>query len=119
MYEILAEMIAQKSTAEWQAILDKADIPVMIVHSVETLLDDPHLEAVGFFGWMEHPTEGRIRTMAPAGMYSETPLSVRRPAPRLGEHTREVLAEAGLDESEITRLVGEQVVSEPDASGQT
>lgn len=110
LYDILAEIVAQKTTAEWLALLNKADVPVMHVHSIETLVDDPHLQAVGFFGWMDHPSEGRVRTLAPAGNYSETPLSVRRPTPRLGEHTYEVLAEAGLDEGEIARLAAERII---------
>lgn len=119
LYDILAEIVAQKTSAEWLALLNEADVPVMIVHSMESLVDDPHLEAVGFFDWVEHPTEGKVRTMAPAGNYSETPLSVRRPTPRLGEHSREILAEAGLDEAEIERLAADGVIAGPDDGEET
>jgi crotonobetainyl-CoA:carnitine CoA-transferase CaiB-like acyl-CoA transferase len=119
LYDILAEIVARKTSAEWLAILTEADVPVMTVHSMESLVDDPHLNAVGFFDWMDHPTEGKIRTMAPAGTYSETPLSVRRPTPLLGEHTKEILTEAGLDEDEIERLAAGGVIAGPDSGEDT
>jgi crotonobetainyl-CoA:carnitine CoA-transferase CaiB-like acyl-CoA transferase len=119
LYDILAEIVAQKTSAEWLALLNEADVPVMIVHSMESLVDDPHLNAVGFFDRMDHPTEGMVRTMAPAGNYSQTPLSVRRPAPRLGEHTNEVLSEAGLGENEIARLSDAGVIAGPGSGDET
>jgi len=119
LYDILAEIVAQKTSAEWLALLNEADVPVMTVHSMESLVDDPHLAAVGFFDLVDHPTEGKIRTMAPAGNYSQTPLSVRRPTPRLGEHTNEVLAEAGLDADEIARLTADGVIAGPDTGEDT
>ncbi len=104
-YALVAEEMARRSTAEWIAALEAADIPVQKMNSLEDILADPHLAAIGYFQEREHPTEGRIRSMAVPSEWSESPPQYRRHAPRLGEHTREVLREAGLDEAAIERLM--------------
>ncbi|MOA38250.1 Bile acid-CoA hydrolase [compost metagenome] len=72
---------------------------------MDGLLQDEHLAATGFIREMDHPSEGRIRTTAPLGQYQGTPTSLRRPAPRLGEHSREVLEQAGYDAAWSDSLV--------------
>ena len=72
-------------------MLAAADLPAAKMNTVEDLLTDPHLEAVGFFEHVEHPSEGRLRLPSHPARFSRTPLSQARPAPRLGEHSREVL----------------------------
>ena len=88
--------MATRSTAEWMAALEPAGVPAVPLRSLEDLLEDEHLQATGFWGMADHPTEGRLRLPNPATRFFATPADVRRLAPRLGEHTREVLAEAGL-----------------------
>ena len=105
VYQLVAEIMQTRTTAEWQTLLEKADIPNMPMHTMDSLIDDPHLNAAGFFPIYEHPTEGKVRTTAPVGEWSETPLSIRRLAPRLGEHSREVLRELGYDEMTIDAMV--------------
>lgn len=105
LYAELCTIFPSRSTAEWLAVLERADIPSAPVHTLRTLLDDPHLKAVGFFREEEHSTEGKIRSMAPLGAWSDSPPSVRRQAPRLGEHTREVLREAGFADNEIDHMI--------------
>ena len=68
-------------------------------------MEDPHLAAIGYFQQVEHPSEGRIKSMAVPSEWSESTPEYRRHAPRLGEHTREVLREAGYDEAAIKRLL--------------
>ena len=95
LYAYVEEILARKSTAEWLALLDEADIPFAPVKSLDELLDDPHLNALGFWQRVEHPTEG---TLIQAGLpvhFSRTPASVRRHAPSLGEHTDELLGAIG------------------------
>ena len=101
---IMAEALAKRTTAEWLAFFDKADIPAMPVTDLEALFDDPHLTATGFFTTREHPTEGTIRTTASPFEFSRTPTDYRRHAPLLGADGREVLAEAGLSADEIAAL---------------
>lgn len=106
-YAMVAEEISKRGTAEWIAALEAADIPVQKMNSLEDILADPHLAAIGYFQEREHPTEGRIRTMAVPSEWSESPPEYRRHAPRLGEHTREVLREAGLEAAAIERMMAE------------
>ncbi len=105
LYAELSDIFATRSTAAWLDVLERADIPCARVNTLHSLFDDPHLNAVGFFQTHEHPSEGPIRSMAPLGTWSDTQPSIRRLAPRLGEHTREVLGEAGYDSSAIDRML--------------
>lgn len=111
LYAFVTEQMAQRTTAEWMDALAKADIPVTPMHTPASLMDDPHLADVGFFEWIEHPSEGRIRAMNIPGTWSGTPPAVRRHAPLLGENTREVLAEAGYAEADIERLLSSGAAS--------
>ncbi len=105
VYAELARILQTKTTAEWSGILEKADVPVMPMHDLESLLGDPHIVATDFFPVVDHPTEGRIRSMRPSARFSETPVETRRLAPRLGEHSTEILREAGLSEEEIAEMM--------------
>ena len=104
LYQCLAEVIATRSTGEWLALCEELDIPATRLYALDQLPDHPHLQAVGLFQATNHPTEGAIREIRPTTRFHATPLSIRRPAPVLGQHTREVLLEAGLKEEEVSRL---------------
>ncbi|HYC35025.1 MAG TPA: CoA transferase [Usitatibacter sp.] len=95
LYGVLAELVAQRSTDEWLALLADADIPIARVLSPDEVLEDPHLQATGFFAEREHPSEGTVRTLGIPVTFSRTPGSVRRLAPGLGEHGEEVRREIG------------------------
>ena len=113
LYRILAEALLERTSAEWLRLFEAADIPSMPLHTPESLLEDPHLAATGFFRMVEHPTEGRIRTMAVPVKFSATPAEPARQAPRLGEHGREVLKEVGYSDEEIDRLVSAGAMRAP------
>jgi crotonobetainyl-CoA:carnitine CoA-transferase CaiB-like acyl-CoA transferase len=104
-YAFVAEQMLKRSTAEWLEALERADIPVQRMNSIDDIVADPHLAATGFFRTVEHPSEGRIRSMAVPSEWSESPPQYRRHAPRLGEHTREVLGEAGYSAAQIDALM--------------
>lgn len=94
LYAEVADYLRREPTAYWLDALTRLDIPVMPLHTLESLMHDPHLAAVGFFRKTIHPTEGPLVEMAGLGHWSGSPAGPTRPAPRLGEHTDEVLAEA-------------------------
>jgi crotonobetainyl-CoA:carnitine CoA-transferase CaiB-like acyl-CoA transferase len=119
VYRLAADAIRQRSTAEWLRLLEEADIPVMPMHTMESLLDDPHLNAIGFFKVVQHPSAGAIRTMAIPGTWSESVPEVTRHAPQLGEHSCEVLREIGYDEATIQRLLRDGVVRQHEIEDET
>ncbi|HET6184089.1 MAG TPA: CoA transferase [Acetobacteraceae bacterium] len=106
MLAIVADALAARTTAEWTRILDEADVPNGAVNTLEGLLDDAYLQETGFFQRVTHPTEGPMNMMAIPPEFDGTPGAIRRLPPKLGEHTCEVLAEAGLGAAEIEAASG-------------
>ena len=109
-YALMAEILATRTTAEWLAIFQEADIPAVPMHDLDALIDDPHLAAVGFFQALDHPTEGRIRLVGIPSRWSRSRLTIKRHPPGLGEHTAEVLRETGLSDAAIARLAAEGAI---------
>ncbi|OWT75858.1 MULTISPECIES: CaiB/BaiF CoA-transferase family protein [unclassified Achromobacter] len=106
VYGELARIFLEKSTAKWMALLEAADVPFMPMHDLLSILDDPQLKATGFFIDAEHPSEGRIRSMRVPVRWQNNPVTtLRRHAPRLGEHTREILAQLGYTPAEVDAML--------------
>ena len=99
-----------RTTTEWVEVLDKAGIPGGPVLTYDETLEDPHVLARDMVVDLDHPVIGPMRTVGPGAKFSGIDFSVRGPAPWLGQHTHEVLAERGLSDEEITRLLDEGVV---------
>ena len=89
--KFLTEHLPARTNAEWLAALTANDIPASPVNALQDLFDDPHLGEVGLFETMEHPTEGAVNVTHFPVVFSETPAEIRRLAPALGAHNREVL----------------------------
>ena len=87
----LAAELQRRANSDWLAALRAIDIPACTVNTLETLIQDPHLQAVGFLETLLHPTEGPVTNCRFPVRFSQTPASVRRLAPRLGQHTAELL----------------------------
>jgi formyl-CoA transferase len=113
LYALVAECVRGGTTAHWLSVLGDADIPCGPVNTLDDLPRDEQLAAVDFFPITDHPSEGRIRSARTPVRFGAADCSVRRPAPRLGEHSREILREAGLAEAQIQDLFARRIVVEP------
>ena len=106
VYRIAGECLKERTSAEWTEVFERLEIPAAPVTTLEGLMQDPHLDAVGFFHRRRHPSEGGVVLTDPPVRFSESAEeeAIRRLQPRLGEHSAEVLAEAGLGGDEIAAL---------------
>ncbi len=103
--DLFADAMLERCTSEWRQLLENADIPVLPMHTPDSLIEDPHLAEVGFFQDVDHPTEGPIRTMAVPTKWSLSQPDPKQFAPGLGEHSVDVLLEAGLSQARIDDLI--------------
>lgn len=110
VYAELGRIFLTKSTGEWMRLLNDGDIPSMSVHDLESILEDPHLVETNFFPIADHPSEGAIRSMRVAATWSDSPAIPTRLAPKLGQHSGEILREAGFKDEEISQLINDGVV---------
>ena len=112
-YRVTGEIIASRDRAEWLELLGDTKVPMMVVNSLDDLIEDPHLVESGFWQEFDHPTEGRIRTSSPPMNFSKTPASIRSLGPRLGENSTEVLLDVGLDQATIDSMLADGEVVLP------
>ena len=108
---LIADAILEKTTGEWQGILDSAGIPNSPVNAIDQLLENPQVQAREMIIENEHPTAGRMRIPGIPVKMSASPGRIRRPAPLLGEHTAEVLGEMlGFTQEDIQQLAESGVI---------
>ena len=105
LYGTLSEGMKQRTTDEWIAELQPADIPCGRAGTLADLFDDPYLKETGFFEEVDHPVEGKALMTAVPARFSKSPPNTRRLWPTLGQHNREILREAGCSESEIDDIL--------------
>ena len=105
VYATLAAICLTRTNAEWTELLEDSNVPHGPVQSIEDLLEDRQLAATGFWKEFDHPSEGRIRMPDIPPRFSRTAPDIRRLPPRLGEHSVEILSEAGLSQGEIEALI--------------
>ena len=101
---------ATRPRAHWLAELDAHDIPCGPIHDYREVMDDPQVRAREMVVETEHPTLGTISTLGTPIKLSSTPLAPGRPAPLLGQHTDDILREAGYDAGEIAALRADGIV---------
>jgi len=105
-------VLATRTRAEWIALFDAAGVPVGPVNSIGEALAHPQTQARGMVVDLVHPQAGPTKALGCPLHFSETPTSIDRPAPLLGEHTREVLREYGYSDAEIDALASEGAIEE-------
>jgi crotonobetainyl-CoA:carnitine CoA-transferase CaiB-like acyl-CoA transferase len=117
-FQVQREGLGSKTTDEWVELFDKLDVPAARYNSIDDLLADPHLKDVGFFRQEDHPSEGKIRRTKLANVFSGGARKEEGHAPLMGEHTREILAEAGYNAADIDKLLATGAVQEKSAARQ-
>jgi formyl-CoA transferase len=112
---LLRKIISTNTTDYWIGFCQRLDIPATPIYALEQLPEHPHLKAVNLFQKVSHPSEGDIVQVRPTLKFSQSPASVQRPAPRLGEHSLELLLELGFSEHEVQSMMARRVaVQSPD-----
>ncbi|MDE2002351.1 MAG: CoA transferase [Betaproteobacteria bacterium] len=103
-------VLATRSRAEWLAAFDAAGVPAGPVNTIGEAVEHPQMLSRGMIVETEHPQAGRTKSLGCPIHFSDTPTRITRPAPLLGEHTRELLREYGYDDAGIDALVAAGVV---------
>ena len=115
--EVLNEKFRHATTDEWMARLEEAGVPAGPVLDIAEMHADPQALAREMVVETEHSTVGPVKTIGLPIKFSETPGGVAAGAPRLGEHSREILAEHGYAADEIDRLIAAKAVIAADETG--
>jgi len=110
IYTKMAEIAITRTTAEWEELLLRIDVPHAAFAKITEIAEQPHLKAVGMIATLDHPSEGKIRQARPSARFSETPAEIHRMPPRLGEHSHAILREAGFTEEEVASMIEKKVV---------
>jgi crotonobetainyl-CoA:carnitine CoA-transferase CaiB-like acyl-CoA transferase len=104
-FEVRMAALKSRTTAEWLEIFDQADVPAMPYHTLDSLLEDPHLADVGMFELVDHPTEAKVRNMRLPNKLSGGVRKDFLPAPVLGQHSVDILREAGYGDADIAAMI--------------
>ena len=108
--QMIQDVLKARTTGDWLERLEADDVPCAPVLTRKEVVRHPQIIANETIISHEHPVAGKLRQTQPAPRFSKTPTSYRIPAPGLGQHSVEVLREAGLEEEQITALIDEGIV---------
>ena len=111
LYGLIADAAQLKTTAVWLEFCDRVSIPAAAVLDLANLEDDPHLSQVDLVHVTDHPTEGKYRYVRDPVRYSESATGLHRHAPRLGEHSIELLLELGYNDDQISEMLTNGIVT--------
>jgi crotonobetainyl-CoA:carnitine CoA-transferase CaiB-like acyl-CoA transferase len=104
-FGLRAAALATKTTAEWLQILTDADVPAMAYNTLEALVEDPHLKDVGLLRKIDHPTEGTIYEIRPPNTLSCGTRNDYLAAPKIGQHSLDILSEIGYENDAVMDMV--------------
>lgn len=110
------KILRTRTTADWLQRLEAADVPCAPVLNRSEMRVHPQVQANETIMEYDHPAAGRLRQACPAPRFSKTPTEVRIPPPTLGEHTAEILREAGLSDTNIAGLAADEVIKLKESS---
>jgi crotonobetainyl-CoA:carnitine CoA-transferase CaiB-like acyl-CoA transferase len=119
LYERVGEAAATRTVEEWLALCREHGIPAFRAATIDEVATDPALEASGTIATVEHPSEGAVRMLASAGFLDGEPARAARPAPRLGQHTNELLREIGYDDTAIAAMCARRAAVADDPPEET
>src|ERR1700751_1490155 len=106
----MQEYIGQHTTAEWLERLDAADVPCAPILPRSEIIHKEQVVARGLIAEIDQPSVGKVRQPKPAARFELNEAVIGGPAPRIGEHTRDVLVELGYDEGAISKMVADKAV---------
>src|SRR5215472_16280474 len=113
---LMAEIIKERSTAEWLRLLDANDAPSAPVLRRSEVITNEQVLARELIAELDHPDIGRVRQPKPAARFDRTPAGIQGPAPRIGEHGATILAELGFEAAEIEWLAAKRSCAWPSRS---
>ena len=97
--------LTTKNSSEWLEVLEKSGVPAGPILNISEVWNDPQVEARNMKATLDHPTAGKITNIGLAAKLYSTPGRITKPAPLLGEHTREILVDAGYSKKNIEDLI--------------
>lgn len=110
LYADLEVLLGELSCEQCIALCEELSIPATRIYGLHELKEHPQLQSIGFFEKHEHPTEGSMVQTRPAVRFAQTPASIHRHAPSLGEHSREILEELGLNAQQVDSMISQGIV---------
>jgi len=114
LFYLLENIFAEKTISEWDAILSKTALPWGTIKTLPEVIADRQLIENGMFQPVAHPVYGEIKLVANPIGFSETPARIVKPAPKLSEHTEEILREYGYTKVEISSFIERKVIGIPE-----
>jgi crotonobetainyl-CoA:carnitine CoA-transferase CaiB-like acyl-CoA transferase len=110
MIEAFREIFKTRTAAEWMTAFHNVDTCIALINDIAEMIDDPQVRHRGLIAEIDHPTEGKLKQIAPTLKLSATPGRMRLSPPRLGEHTEEILKEVGYTDESIEQLARDGIV---------